>query len=120
MPKVKQIREARKDDPVLGALRAFVASVVRQELGAAQRPRSARIADVGITVKQLPTFEAGGVRFDKDGKGWTVDLATLEAYRARRRERRAAASPANDGAADPLDGIDPDVAAAVRRAVGGR
>jgi hypothetical protein len=104
---------------LLGALRAEVRAIVRDEIKALSKPRLARIADVGLTPKQIPTLEREGVVFEKVGKYWCVDLATFDAYRARRRAERPA--PANDSCEpDPLEGVDPAIADAIRAAAGVR
>ncbi len=109
-------------DPLHAALRSLVRDVLREELAALSRPRFARLAEVGLTPRQLPTLERDGVVFEKVGKFWTVDLATLDAYRARQRAGRDAqdAPARGDAPEDPaLAAIDPDIRARFERAARG-
>ncbi len=117
-PKIHHRPDARKRPDVLDALRAFVTAVVDERLGAQAGRRSARIADEAITAKMIPGLEAEGVIFSKVGKFHCVDIASLEAYRARRRAERDS-KPANDAAADPLADLPADVASAIRKAANG-
>lgn len=109
-------------DPFHAALRALVRAILREELAALSHPRFARLAEVGLTPRQLPTLERDGVVFEKVGKFWTVDVATLEAYRARRRaERQAKLGTAGEAAAGDgeLGTIDPAIRARFERAARG-
>ena len=117
-PKIHHLPDTRKRTDVLDALRAFVAGIVDERLGAQAGRRSARIIDEAISVKQIPTLEAEGVLFSKVGKFWTVDVQSLEAYRARRRTARDS-KPANDAVADPLADLPAEVASAIRKAASG-
>lgn len=74
-----------------------------------------RCSEDGVSHKQRPSLEPHGVRFAKIGKVWCFDVTSLEAHIARQAQAVEAANDDVDFA-----GVDPVIAADIRRAAGER
>jgi hypothetical protein len=113
-------REPRKRADSLGdALREVMRAIAVDVTTTSTHPSFARLSEVGLTPRQIPTLRKQGVEFAKIGKYWLVDMTTFRALVAGQQVRaEAPASPPH--AIDALADVDPRILAAFKLSRGAR